>query len=83
MNSIITTLKLMASGVWKYLLPKLKRMLKAYAPLLLKTAAEVCLSLVKNEIPGMEKKEIAFNEIKGKLITAGFQVATSEIYGAI
>lgn len=76
-------MKIVMSGIWAFLLPSFKRMMKDYGPTLLKIALKVCLSLVANQIPGAEKKEIAFKEIKQEMTSLGFQVATAEINHAI
>ena len=73
-------IKLVSSKIFTdYILPAIKTFLKDYGPILLQTAEKVCMQLLANQIPGVEKKEIAFTQIRNELIQQGFVVADREI----
>ena len=80
-----TYLKAVSSGVWEFVLPYIKELLTESGRILMEVALDVVKQVAVNNanLPGTEKKAIAFDSILAQLQSKGIDVAARKINKAI
>jgi len=80
-----TYLKALSTGAWSFILPYLKFLLTVAGQVLREVALDTVKQVAINHanLPGTEKKVIAFNTIAASLQSKGIEMAAREINKAI
>lgn len=80
-----TYLKAVSAGVWDFVLPFLKVLLTQSGRVLMEVALDVVTQVAVNNanLPGTQKKAIAFDQILLQLQSKGIDMAAREINKAI
>lgn len=80
---MFTAIKLFMSDVWIYLKPLVFTFISATGQTVLKIAIDIVSGLEAEDLSSSEKREQAFNRIKGELEVKGVEAKTSIINAAI
>ena len=76
-------IKLIVSSVYEFLKPVIDIFLSEIGPLLAKIAMEAVKIMANKDIANSDRREEAFEYVKGELLSRGISIGSSIIYLAI